>query len=1154
MSAQNLFHKLTRRSITPISGLIDFAGYSDRCGGVPSKRPSLLPRTVLTAAVCLAAVASFAEVTSGPQPVKRGPMATVAPTAAHLSGTSLQIPIGSGFMQPEQVAADSNGNLYIADVLTNNVYKETLVAGVYSQSILRANLGGPVGVAVDKNGDVYIADSDNSRVLKELLEPSGTYTETVVPTTGLGGIVFDLAVDTKGNIYIADALNNRVVKETASGSTYTQSVLPATGLLSPEGVAVDNVGNVYIADSFNNRIVKETVSGSTYTQSVVVPEVLPLGPSGLNAPGQIIVVGTTLYIADTLNSRVAMATYNATTKTYSLSTVSTGALNAPTGVARDGSGNLFIADTNDQRVIEVSSGSNTDFGAVPLGTTSQTATLTFTFDAGGPIGAPGVGTQLGGTGAFAITGGTCTRGATFATGKTCTVQLSFKPSTVGFAYGFARLTSSSNSTIALVDVSGTGLGSKLIYPNNATDSLIGANLNGPQGVVVDLSGNVYIADTKNNQVLKETVAGGATYTKSVVAKSLDAPTSIAVDASGNVFFTNSGAKSVVEETPGTGGAYTQTIVYTAPAHGTANDDPGSLVLDAGGNLWVAFPGKLQEYSLVSGTWKAKSSIIISGTTTTKNGVVTVAIIPISLAIDEEGGFYVGEAANSTLGTPQRVMSYLPKSGSYAQLLVESGTYPKTIAVDRIGNVWLIDDSNSAHVFVPTGATQGNSNGGYYAGVTLKTHSQLGQAEGLAVDANEIVYIANTGLSQVLHESWGTVPIDNFPITVVDSTSGAIVQSVLNIGNAAVNFAVPATGQNPTVTGAFVLNTGDASACPVLTTSSDPAALDPGAECSVSLSFLPTSVANFNGTLSYQANNGSQTRFGFSLSGRGIATIPSITWPAPAAIAYGTPLSSTQLDATASYNGQTVPGTFTYSPDIGAVLNAGTQTLNVQFAPSVPGYSGTSANVTIVVTKVPLTLVADSYSRLYGSANPPFTISYLGFVNGDGPDSLNGAAVLSTEATPQFPWGYYPITLSQGNLSSGNYSFTFVDGTLVVNQIQLSVQANDMTVATPSDIPNPYPCTIIGQFANGESAATVISGMCTTDAQSYTNATAGSYPIVPSIGTLSALNYTFTNFIDGTLTISSSQVKPVKSSPAARRAPASKGARARAEKRAMPRAR
>lgn len=77
--------------------------------------------------------------------------------------------------------------------------------------------------------------------------------------------------------------------------------------------------------------------------------------------------------------------------------------------------------------------------------------------------------------------------------------------------------------------------------------------------------------------------------------------------------------------------------------------------------------------------------------------------------------------------------------------------------------------------------------------------------------------------------------------------------------------------------------------------------------------------------------------------------PTINWSTPAGIQYGTALSSTQLDATATYNGTSVPGTFAYTPAAGTVLNAGTQNLSVVFTPSNPSaYNSANGSTTLVV--------------------------------------------------------------------------------------------------------------------------------------------------------------------------------------------------------------
>ncbi|MGD0832781.1 MAG: DUF2341 domain-containing protein, partial [Terracidiphilus sp.] len=157
------------------------------------------------------------------------------------------------------------------------------------------------------------------------------------------------------------------------------------------------------------------------------------------------------------------------------------------------------------------------------------------------------------------------------------------------------------------------------------------------------------------------------------------------------------------------------------------------------------------------------------------------------------------------------------------------------------------------------------------------------------------------------------------------------------------------------------------------------------------------------------------------------TTPTITWATPAAITYGTALSATQLDATAS-----VPGTFGYTPAAGAVLAAGSQTLSVAFTPTNTAlFNSTSASVTLAVNKAVLTVTATSASRAYGAANPSFTDTFTGYVNGDTSSVVSGAASLTTTATTTSAPGSYPITAAAGTLAAANYSFVFVNGTLTV---------------------------------------------------------------------------------------------------------------------------
>ena len=164
----------------------------------------------------------------------------------------------------------------------------------------------------------------------------------------------------------------------------------------------------------------------------------------------------------------------------------------------------------------------------------------------------------------------------------------------------------------------------------------------------------------------------------------------------------------------------------------------------------------------------------------------------------------------------------------------------------------------------------------------------------------------------------------------------------------------------------------------------------------------------------------------------------ITWPAPAPIVYGTPLGSTQLNATAN-----VPGTFSYSPAVGTVLYAGTHTLTCTFYVQSPsGSVPVITNVSLVVNRAPLTIRADDKTKYRGQLNPPLTAVSYGLVNGDTPDLWNDITFLTTPATPESGPGLYPIDVF--DFDPANYIITPVCGTLTVLPARTQPGAVDLS--------------------------------------------------------------------------------------------------------------
>jgi hypothetical protein len=239
--------------------------------------------------------------------------------------------------------------------------------------------------------------------------------------------------------------------------------------------------------------------------------------------------------------------------------------------------------------------------------------------------------------------------------------------------------------------------------------------------------------------------------------------------------------------------------------------------------------------------------------------------------------------------------------------------------------------------------------------------------------------------------------------------------------------------------------------------------------------------------------------------------PTLSWATPAAITYGTPLTSVQLNATAS-----VPGTFVYTPASSNVLPAGSQNLSATFTPTdMTNYnSGITANVLIAVNKAVITVTANNASKMYGAALPAFTAAYSGFVNGDSTAVVTGTPSLTTTAAASSPAGTYTITAGTGSLTATNYSFVFVNGTLTVSKVVLNVSANNASRTYGGANPSFTP-TYSG-FVNGDTAA-VLSGAPSLTTTATAASPVGSYPIAVSLGTLSAANYTF-SFSNGSLTV------------------------------------
>ncbi len=302
------------------------------------------------------------------------------------------------------VALDSAGNIYLGDGYNHSIRRVsngiiTTLAGTGNGFFggdgglaTSAQLANPQGLAVDPSGKVYIADYNNGRVRKV----SGSTITTIAGTggcclSGNGGPATSaqlqnpraLALDSTGNLYIADQYPS-VIREVSTSGIIT-SVAGGNGygyggdgapaisavMASPQGIVVDSSGNIYVADNNNNRIRKFTVGGNITTiagtgaYGYAGDGGAATGAQFRNPTGLALDSAGNLYVADSNNQRIRMITPGGIISTVAGNgnccysgdggPATSAQLNYPNAVAVDAAGNLYIADTNNGRIRFVSS-------------------------------------------------------------------------------------------------------------------------------------------------------------------------------------------------------------------------------------------------------------------------------------------------------------------------------------------------------------------------------------------------------------------------------------------------------------------------------------------------------------------------------------------------------------------------------------------------------------------------------------------------------------------------------------------------------------------------------------------------------------------------------------------------------------------------------
>jgi hypothetical protein len=539
------------------------------------------------------------------------------------------------------VVVDPAGDAYVADNFSG--IRKVTAAGVVTTFLdLSVVSGNPnpgtveIGqIAIDASGDLYVADTTDSTIRK--VTPAGLVT-TLAGTAGVfgsadgtGGAAQFLgpkgvATDAAGNVYVADTGNNAIRKITPSGVVTTlaggptnggaDGVGPAAQFFQPTSVATDTAGNIYVADMYNSTIRKVTPGGVVTTLA-----------------GQARMAG----VADGVGSAARF--------------------NYPQGVASDGAGDIYVADTGNDTIRKIT----------PAGDVTTVA---------GEGEVPG---SVDGTGS----------GARFDL-----------PGDVALdATGNVYVADTQNTTLRKISASGAvaTLAGTAAVQGYIDGVGAAAQFDYPHGLATDAHGNVYVADTYAATIRKITPAAAVTTVAGLhgahgnedgtgTEARFDLPWAVATDAAGDLYISDWVNGAIREIT------LPATVTTFAP------DQPLALSVDSAGNIDIVD----EDFCTIRQITPAKVITTLAGNYLcgghADGPAATAQFGQMSgIATDASGNIYVSDIGNHTIRkltptglvtTPAGqvgVQGVLDGTGTDAQF-----TGPYALATDHEGNVYAID--------------------------------------------------------------------------------------------------------------------------------------------------------------------------------------------------------------------------------------------------------------------------------------------------------------------------------------------------------------------------------------------------------------------------------------------------------------------------------
>lgn len=644
------------------------------------------------------------------------------PSAAIVGGNVLGSSVA--LRLPASVAVDQDGNVFIADTGQHRIRRvdaktqvATIVAGTGvagfsgdSGAASNARLNAPRGIALDGFGTLFIADTQNHRVRRVdaltgvITTVAGTGTsgfsnDGMAATSAQLNVPSDVAIDGSGTVYIADSQNSRIrsVDETGiittvagngtSGGAGDGGLAVDAQLDDPSGLAVDVARNLFIADTSNHRI--RRVDATTKRITTIVGTGAP-GFNGdgilptsalLNRPSSVSLDGSELVIADTNNQRIRRATATTISTIIGTGTPGSSDDNTPATMAQlrnpadavvDRFGNTYVADELNHRVRRISLG--------VIQTTAGTRDIGYTGD-----------------------NGAATSATLLSVSAVAVHDDGLGSITVYVADRNAHRIRRIDNTGLITTVAGTG------SSGNSGDNgaAIDAQLAGPEGVAVDVAGNLYIADTNNHRI-RVVDASTNTITNfagtgvfgftgdngTATAAQLNNPRGVAVDTSGNVYIADSGNHRVRRVTGGT----ISTIAGSATA-GFSGD--GGIATLARLNLpsSVAFDSSTNTL-YIADTSNHRIRFVVGTTIDTVAGTGPTELFnPDGIALATGSVFIADRGNHRVRRVTAGVMTTIAGTGTAGDT-GDGGTAtgaalnaPEAVAVDSSNNIYVADTAN-----------------------------------------------------------------------------------------------------------------------------------------------------------------------------------------------------------------------------------------------------------------------------------------------------------------------------------------------------------------------------------------------------------------------------------------------------------------------------